>query len=179
MNLSTADVAIARSVARKVRESSGGLPAVKAIGVPLASRGLAQVSLNLTDFESTGIGQAFEAVKANAAEFGVEIAGSQIIGLVPRRAMVEAAATLHLAARAMVRSACWKIAWSNAPRIAPSTLCWSTLNPWLLMGGGSAAALAGAISAALGTMVARIGKLDDGPPIGTLCRSRRARRRGV
>jgi len=92
VNLATSDVEVARSIARAVRFSSGGLPAVKAMGVPLASRNLAQVSMNLTDFEQTPIHRAFEAVCAEAARRGVEIAGSELIGLVPRKALESAAA---------------------------------------------------------------------------------------
>jgi glutamate formiminotransferase len=97
VNLQTSDVAIARRIARAVRFSSGGLPCVKAMGVLLASRNLAQVSMNLTDFEQTSIPVAFEAVRAQAAQYGVAIAGSEIVGLVPRKALdPEAASHLQL-----------------------------------------------------------------------------------
>jgi glutamate formiminotransferase len=97
VNLQTSDVAIARRIARAVRFSSGGLPCVKAMGVLLASRNLAQVSMNLTDFEQTSIPVAFEAVRGQAAHYGVAIAGSEIVGLVPRKALdPEAAAYLQL-----------------------------------------------------------------------------------
>jgi glutamate formiminotransferase len=97
VNLQTSDVAIARRIARAVRFSSGGLPCVKAMGVLLASRNLAQVSMNLIDFEQTPIPVAFEAVRAQAAHYGVAIAGSEIVGLVPRKALdPEAAAYLQL-----------------------------------------------------------------------------------
>ncbi|MGH9664551.1 MAG: glutamate formimidoyltransferase [Bryobacteraceae bacterium] len=87
INLNTADVRVAREIARAVRESSGGLPCVKAMGVALASRNLAQVSMNLTDFERTPLPVAFEAVRAEAARRGVSIAGSELIGLLPRKAL--------------------------------------------------------------------------------------------
>ncbi len=87
VNLETSDVSIARRIAREVRFSSGGLPYVKAMGVLLASRNLAQVSMNLTDFEQTPVHVAFEAVRAQAARFGVAIAGSELIGLIPRKAL--------------------------------------------------------------------------------------------
>lgn len=92
VNLQTSDVTIARRVARAVRFSSGGLPYVKAVGVMLASRNLAQVSMNLTDFEQTPIYVAFEAVRLEAERHGVGIAGTEIIGLVPRKALEMAAA---------------------------------------------------------------------------------------
>jgi glutamate formiminotransferase len=87
VNLATSDVAVARRIARAVRASSGGLPAVKAMGVLLASRNLAQVSMNLTDFEHTGVRAAFEAVCLEAARHGVGIAGSELIGLIPQEAL--------------------------------------------------------------------------------------------
>lgn len=87
VNLATADLEIARRIAQKVRFSSGGLPAVKAMGVMLVSRNLAQVSMNLTDFETTSVYTAFQAVCAEAAGEGVGIAGSELIGLIPRQAV--------------------------------------------------------------------------------------------
>jgi glutamate formiminotransferase len=87
INLATPDVQIARRIARKIRASSGGFSCVKAVGVLLASRGLAQVSMNLTDFEQTPVRVVFDAVRAEAAREGVEIASSEIVGLVPRKAI--------------------------------------------------------------------------------------------
>jgi len=92
VNLRTEDVSVARTIARAVRASSGGLPYVKAMGVYLASRNLAQVSMNLTDFEQTPIHRAFEAVRAEAERHGVGIAGTEIIGLVPEKALEMTAA---------------------------------------------------------------------------------------
>ena len=92
INLKTVDVATARSIARKIRASSGGLAFVKAMGVSLASRGLVQVSMNLTNFERTGLDQAYEAVRAEAQNMGVSIAGIEIVGLVPKKAVELAAA---------------------------------------------------------------------------------------
>jgi glutamate formiminotransferase len=92
INLQTGDVAVAREIARKIRTSSGGMPFVKALGLPLAGRGLAQVSMNLTDFEQTPLHVVFDAVRQEAAARGVEIVGSEIIGLVPKKALEDAAA---------------------------------------------------------------------------------------
>ncbi|MBL8232461.1 MAG: glutamate formimidoyltransferase [Bryobacterales bacterium] len=92
INLATADVSIADRIARRIRQSSGGLPHVKAMGVLLESRGLAQVSMNLTDFEVTPLHAVFEAVRREAAALGVEIAGSEIIGLMPAAALAMSAA---------------------------------------------------------------------------------------
>ena len=65
----------------------GGLPSVKALGFDLRSRGLAQVSMNLTDYEQTSIARAFEAVREAAARRSVEIAATEIVGLLPRAAL--------------------------------------------------------------------------------------------
>lgn len=87
INLNTADVAIARAVAQTVRASNGGLPCVKALGLYLPSKNLAQVSLNLTDFETTSLRDVFEAVEREADALGASIHESEIIGLVPRAAL--------------------------------------------------------------------------------------------
>lgn len=91
VQLGTPDVAIARKIASKIRFSSGGLPHVKAMGVLLASRNLAQVSMNLTDFEQTPPHEVFEAVEREAAHYGVPVAGAEIIGLIPQKALDMAA----------------------------------------------------------------------------------------
>jgi glutamate formiminotransferase len=91
INLATADVSIAKQIAKTIRESSGGLPAVKALGLLLPSRGMAQVSMNLTDFERTSLHEVFGWVKHEAERLGTHVAGSEIIGLVPQRAIEMAA----------------------------------------------------------------------------------------
>ena len=90
--LATGDLEIARKIARTVRFSSGGLPSVKAIGVLV--RGLAQVSMNLTDTDQTPITRVFDAVSREAARYGVTVASSEVIGLVPQKALDIAAAPL-------------------------------------------------------------------------------------
>jgi glutamate formiminotransferase len=91
INLDTVDVVTARSIARRIRASSGGLPFVKAMGVSLHSRGLTQVSMNLTNFERTGLDQVYNAVQADARAAGAAIAGVEFVGLVPRKAIEMAA----------------------------------------------------------------------------------------
>jgi glutamate formiminotransferase len=85
--LDTSDASIAKEIARAIRSSSGGLPNVKAIGVETKSRGLAQVSINLTDFEVTPLHLVFEMVKLEAQRRRCLVVGSEIIGLVPRKAI--------------------------------------------------------------------------------------------
>ncbi|MDW8131453.1 MAG: glutamate formimidoyltransferase [Bryobacterales bacterium] len=86
VNLRGQDWEAARRIAQAVRESSGGFRHVRAIGVRLESRGLVQVSMNLTDFERTPLEALYEAVRREAARHGLAIAGSEIVGLIPRKA---------------------------------------------------------------------------------------------
>lgn len=87
VDLDTEDVAVARAIARKVRERDGGLPALKALGLYLAERRCAQVSMNVCDYTRTGLAEAFRAVEAEAARLGAGVRGSEIVGLVPREAL--------------------------------------------------------------------------------------------
>ena len=86
--LSSTDVAIARAIAREIRESSGGLPMVKALG--LFVNGKAQVSMNLTDYRVTSMGDVFERIRQEADKYGLRIDSSEIIGLIPRDALADA-----------------------------------------------------------------------------------------
>jgi glutamate formiminotransferase len=84
--LDTQDLAAARAIASAVRESSGGLPSVQALGLPLERRGLVQVSMNLLNHRRTGIGRAYDAVAAEAARRGIPIKRAELVGLAPRAA---------------------------------------------------------------------------------------------
>lgn len=86
VELAASDVEAAREIARAVRESSGGLPGVQAMGVWLATRGVAQVSMNLVDLGTTPIPAAFDRVSEEAARRGIAIAQSELVGLAPRAA---------------------------------------------------------------------------------------------
>jgi glutamate formiminotransferase len=92
INLMTDDLEIARAIARVIRHSSGGLRYVKAMGVLLEERRQAQVSINMTNFRGTPLHRVFEMVRSEAARYGVDIAGSEIVGLVPEDALIDAAA---------------------------------------------------------------------------------------
>ena len=94
INLKTRELRIAKAIASAVRQSSGGLPHVKAMAVDLADRGMVQVSMNLTDYEKTPVSRVFELVKREAEPHGVAIANSEIIGLVPAAAFTASAASL-------------------------------------------------------------------------------------
>jgi len=85
--LRTTDIVVARQIARAIRASSGGLPYLKALGFQLHSRSLVQVSMNLVNYEVTGMTQAYRAISQEAERIGVEIASAEIVGLVPRNAL--------------------------------------------------------------------------------------------
>jgi glutamate formiminotransferase len=96
VNLATDRFDIARAVAAAVRQSSGGLPAVKAMAVRLEKRGIVQVSMNLTDYRRTAIPDAFHAVKREAAQRGASVLEIEIVGLAPRDAFAGADASTLL-----------------------------------------------------------------------------------
>lgn len=90
VDLETEDLAVAKKIAKKVRERDGGLPRLKALGMFLADRKCAQVSMNVCDFTVTGLKAAFDAVAAEAARLGVGVRSSEIVGLVPQAALPDA-----------------------------------------------------------------------------------------
>ncbi len=87
INLRTRDLQVAKSIARAIRASGGGLAAVKALGLRLVSRELVQVSMNLVDYEQTALHELYAAVELLAMEQGIVIDGSELIGLLPRAAL--------------------------------------------------------------------------------------------
>ncbi len=86
--LETGDVEVARAIARRVRESGGGLPAVRALGVHLASRGRAQVSMNLVDYRRTPVLAALDRVRHEAEALGTRVLESEVVGLMPEEAVL-------------------------------------------------------------------------------------------
>jgi glutamate formiminotransferase len=91
INLNTDRLDVARKIASAIRHSSGGLRHVKAMGIKLEDRNLAQVSMNLTNYEKTPMFRVFEIVKREAERYGVSILESEIVGLVPSAALVSSA----------------------------------------------------------------------------------------
>jgi glutamate formiminotransferase len=90
VNLGTANLQIAKTIAKGVRESSGGLMNVQALGVDLAEQGIVQVSMNLLDYTKTPIHRAYELVRIEAERYGVSVVASEIVGLVPLDALLGA-----------------------------------------------------------------------------------------
>ena len=91
VNLGTSDIQIANKIAKAIRHSNGGLRFVKAMGVMLQERNIAQVSMNLTDYKKTPVFRAVELVRREAARYGVNVVGTELIGLIPAEALVEVA----------------------------------------------------------------------------------------
>ena len=87
VNLRTTDVLVARKIARVVRARDGRLPFVKALGFELSTRGLVQVSMNIVNYEVTGVTAAYEAVRREADQAGVEIVSTELVGLIPEKAL--------------------------------------------------------------------------------------------
>lgn len=92
IDLDTDDVEIANKIARAIRHSGGGYRFVKAGGVEIPERGITQVTMNLTDYTKTAMYRAFEAVKMEARRYGVNVLGSEVVGLVPMEALIDTAA---------------------------------------------------------------------------------------
>src|SRR6201997_4761958 len=162
--LNTPDVRIAKKIAKAVRFSSGGMRFVKGAGFLV--RGLAQVSMNLTDFEPTPIHRVFEMVKREAARYGVMPVSSEIVGLIPKKALEQAAewflqvenfdSSLIIENRlAAVMSGKTAV---GGLRAAVEPFIEQLAAPMATPGGGSASAAAGAMAAGLAHMVASMSR---------------------
>ncbi len=170
VNLNTSDVGIANKIAKAIRFSSGGLRYVKSMGVELRARNLAQVSINLTDFEQTPMHRVYEMVKREAERYGAAPVGSEIVGLIPKKA-IEMAADFFLQLEnfspAQVFENKLAAALSGAPQEASKDGKLANLGrpfleavaaPTATPGGGSVSALAAALAASLGQMVAGLSR---------------------
>lgn len=173
VNLASTDLGLARSIARSIRQSNGGLRHLKAIGVELASRRLVQVAMNLTDYEVTPLHVAFKAVEAQANRHGVDIAGAEIVGLLPQAAITEPvrhALRLDRFDPAQILEARIDTALTQPVKTDPppinQPLLRSSIADWLeavaaptsVPAGAAVAALTGALASALGIMAARLSR---------------------
>jgi glutamate formiminotransferase len=92
VNLDTDKIDIANAIAKKVRHISGGFRYCKAVGIELKDKGMVQVSMNMTDYRKTALYRVFELIRIEARRHGVNVAGSEIVGLVPMEALMDSAA---------------------------------------------------------------------------------------
>src|SRR6266567_1587289 len=170
VNLNTSDVGIANKIAKAIRFSSGGLRYVKSMGVELKARNLAQVSINLTDYEQTPMHRVYEMVKREAQRYGAVPVGSEIVGLVPKKAIEMAAdyflqlenfspsqvfenkMAAALSGAALEEKQDGKLAALARPFVD------AVAEPTSTPGGGSVSAFAAALAAALGQMVAGLSR---------------------
>ena len=171
INLNTPDVGIANKIAKAIRFSSGGFRYVKSMGVELKARHLAQVSINLTDFEQTPMHRVYETVKREAARYGATPVGSEIVGLIPKKA-IEMAADYFLQIENFSPEQVFENRLQAALTGEPlgvttkgrklADLAQPFLDavaaPAPTPGGGSVAALASALAASLGQMVAGLSR---------------------
>jgi glutamate formiminotransferase/formiminotetrahydrofolate cyclodeaminase len=159
VNLATEDVKIAKTIAKTVRAKSGGFPEVKGLGFELTDRKLSQVSMNMTDYRVTGLWKTYEKITRMAKAMGVNVVESEIVGLIPQKAINEAFVSAFKITRFNEDD---QIIERKLAGIEQDPL----LSPWPFLevlissapapGGGSCAALDGAMAASLGAMVCRL-----------------------
>jgi len=175
VNLNTSDVGIANKIAKAIRFSSGGLRYVKSMGVDLKARNIAQVSINLTDYEQTPMHRVYEMVKREAARYGAVPVGSEIVGLVPKKA-IEMAADYFLQLESFSPSQVFENKLAEALVGAPleekkdgklaalaRPFVHAVAEPTATPGGGSVSAFVAALAAALGQMVAGLSRKKKSP----------------
>lgn len=158
INLDTEEVCVAMKIAKKIRASSGGFPGVKALGVYLLSRKQSQVSMNLTDFRTTPVHVVFDAVREQAEAAGVRIAGSEIIGLIPKAAL-ERAANHYLQCENFSPDLVLENRLAEALPYSIDDVLDQLSDP-SRAAGGNVPALAGAMAAALGVLTLRLMNSD-------------------
>jgi glutamate formiminotransferase len=157
VNLKTQDLAMAKSIAKRIREKDGGMKAVRALGFELKELGCVQVSINVVDYETTGLGEIYREVERLAREGGVEVLESEVVGLVPRAAISKAFVALTkprgfsdsqvLESRLEEKARLHEVSLERFAHLVAS----DSPTP----GGGSVAAASVANGIALGVMVAR------------------------
>jgi glutamate formiminotransferase/formiminotetrahydrofolate cyclodeaminase len=165
--LTSAEVDVAKKIARAIRQSSGGMRFVKALGLLVDGR--AQVSINLTDFRESPLGRVVELIRREAARYGLDIHHSELVGLIPQEALVDAAVWYTqldgFSPDQILESKLYRSGTASEHSLRDSaSFLDQVAAPTAAPGGGSAAAHAGALGAALTEMVAglTIGKAKYG-----------------
>jgi glutamate formiminotransferase/glutamate formiminotransferase/formiminotetrahydrofolate cyclodeaminase len=164
VNLASQDLNIAKVIAQTVRESNGGLPSVKAVGIALKSRSMVQVSMNLTNYEETPVHVAFEAVKSEALKRGIEVHSSEVIGLIPEDAVAQVAGhflQLEKFQTDQVLEARMIQAMTQDLSAMVSPFLEAVSEPMPGPGGASVAAMTAACAVSLGVMVSQVLLQDD------------------
>ncbi len=179
--LTTTDLAVAKKIAKTVRARDGGLPEVKALGFDIPERHEVQVSMNLTDYRVTPVDRAFDAVRQAAESLGTGVDESEIVGLVPEDALFDVAEH-HLQLKQFDRAAILERKVRAVEAASPAGESLARFTERLAArtptpGGGSAAAAAGALGAALGEMVLAY-SIDPAKPIPELGEAQAALRAG-
>jgi len=160
VNLGTNDLAIAKKIAHQLRAKDGGLTYVKALGFELKERGIVQVSMNLTDYHKSQLFKAEELVELFAKRYGVPVAGSEIVGLVPMDALVDTAEFYlkleNFSREQVLEKRLFAPIPTNLADMSLSTFSEEVASKKATPGGGSVSAYIGALAAGLVCMVARI-----------------------
>src|SRR6185295_4681607 len=156
-NLNTADVRVAKAIAAAVREQSGGLKNVRALGFSIENGRRAQVSMNLVNVEATPIHRVLALVRDEAARHGAAISGCEVVGLVPEAALLAAEHALQL--EGFSRDQVLELRLRQPPlteAVSLGTFFDQVAGPTPTPGGGTVAAFVGSLAACLATMVANL-----------------------